>query len=525
MFCLTACDLSSPSSSSKHTHDYSEIGYDSTSHWYYCGEDNIKKEGSKENHYDSNDDGYCDICSFDMSDVHVHDYSVYDYDSECHWKACSECRSKDPSDTKENHFDDDVNGECDVCGRGMPLPLEENISFVFEMGGYDKVLRIEGAKPSGAETVKLRYYDKDNPENGGFISNGAVLDSSYIFLIGYDKLTYTDDYSPVYIFDLYSYTTQDSEPQITKIKNKNYLEYTYYKNSIGGKTYWHVLSLSGENFERLAIKPEAVRDFAVTDIRLEEKENNLYMYVSAIGPKELECVKLVASLSKNNNFIDDTSENLGKFEFCVNLSSFDEGYITFSLYEYSDKNPSDLNDCRSSYVLSNNSKLRSGESVIIGDKQYTVSVSSRDVVSIKITPPSFTITKISLKVVDSKPCLLISAISPTTLSGDDVIIKASPYGNGGKSEEIKSTETNAGKFEFCLDLSTFRDCDMKWIKVSYGMLTYNEKKDINEYVFTDIDPSSLMSEEEIVVDGYKYYNYDSGDVGSSLKIYISEIIE
>lgn len=460
-----------------------------------------------------------------MADVHIHNYSVYDYDSFNHWKVCSVCRTKDLTSTSEAHFDNNKDAKCDVCGWGMPLPLEENISFVFE--NNDKVLRIEGAKPSGAETVKLHYYDKDNPENGGFIGNNAVDKNSYIFLISYDKLTYTDDYSPIYIFDLYAYKDKNSEPTITKIKNNNYLEYTYYKNSLNGKTYWNVLSLSDDT-ERLAIQPEDVHDFSTTSIRLEEKENNIYMYVSAVGPKETKCMKLMASFSGNKTFIDDTLEDLGKFEFCVNLSSFDIGYLSFSYYEYDEKEPSDLNNYLQGYKLLGKDIISNGETKIVGDKQFTVIVSSgagySDEVSIKITTPSFTITKISLKVVDLKPCLLISAISPTTYSSDDVIIKVSSYGNGGKSEKIKSTETNAGKFEFCLDLTTFRDYE--GISIYCGMLTYNEKTETNEYKFTNINPSSLMSEEEIVVDGYKYSNHkDDNSVGNYLMIYISKVDE
>lgn len=524
MFYLTACDSSLPSNPSKHTHDYSEIGYDSVLHWYYCKEDNFRKDGSEENHFDYNGDNYCDVCNFDMSTIHTHDYSVYDADSSNHWKVCSVCGAKNPISSYEAHHDEDINGSCDVCGWDMPLSLEENISFVFDRDG-NKVLRIEGGKPSGAETVKLRYYDKDKPENGDFIENLAILETSYIFEINYDKLTYTDDYSPIYVFDLYSYSTKNNNPQITKIKNNNYLENTYYKNSVSGKTYWNVTTLDDED-DRLAIQPEAVHAFSVINIILEEKENNLYMYVSAIGPKETMCVKLRANLSGNIFFIDDTSEYLGKFEFCVNLSNFDIGDVYFCFYEYYDKEPNNLDVYSSTYILFNNSKLRSGESVIVGDKQYTVNVSTNDNVSIKIATPDFTITKISLKIVDSKPCLLISAIAPSVLSSEDVIIKASPYAAASyENKEIKSSTTTSGKFEFCLDLSAFRDYDMWWVNIYYGVSGTNEKGDEN-YNLTNINPSSLMSEEEIVLDGYKYSNHsDDGDVGNTLRIYISKISE
>ena len=144
------------------------------------------------------------------------------------------------------------------------------------------------------------------------------------------------------------------------------------------------MSLS-EDTERLAIQPEDVHNFSTTSIRLEEKENSLYMYVSAVGPKETKCMKLIASFSGNKTFIDNNSDDLGKFEFCVNLSSFDIGYLSFNFYEYDEKEPSDLNNYLQGYKLLGKDIISNGETKIAGDKQFTIQVNSDNTVFVKIT--------------------------------------------------------------------------------------------------------------------------------------------
>lgn len=63
---LVAC---TPEGGTEHVHSFSKWGNDENSHWQYCEADNAIDEQSKTAHSDTNTDGVCDVCGYEMRRV------------------------------------------------------------------------------------------------------------------------------------------------------------------------------------------------------------------------------------------------------------------------------------------------------------------------------------------------------------------------------------------------------------------------------------------------------------------------
>lgn len=225
LHCLMACE------NKTHTHNYQQIGSDENYHWYYCSKDNQIKEGSKEEHFDNNNDGY-----------------------------------------------------CDVCGYSMPLAEEENIYIDLYKGKKD--LTIKGAIPSEISKVKLHYKNMTTNKDY-YLENMAVDANSYIFLLTLN--TVSNENSPIYIFDIYAYKNENySTPaMIIDLTRKNFFEVDEFYDE--DKSIYTIVEVENE---KLAIQAEDLIDYTTTSIELKLVENKPYLIIKAKGPKNLGDVKI-----------------------------------------------------------------------------------------------------------------------------------------------------------------------------------------------------------------------------------------
>lgn len=102
----------------EHTHEFgAEIGSDVTGHWYIatC---HPGATGPVEEHADSNNDGVCDVCTFQICG---HSYAAtWTTNDTHHWHAILCTCSIERKDYAQ-HVDADGDGGCDVCMYGLPV--------------------------------------------------------------------------------------------------------------------------------------------------------------------------------------------------------------------------------------------------------------------------------------------------------------------------------------------------------------------------------------------------------------------
>ena len=98
------------------SHDFGEYKMTDDEHYKtcVCGE-----ETDRGYHDDMNEDNACDICNFDMTVVHAHDYgTTWKTDKDNHWK---ECACGDKTDIA-SHTDSNSDNKCDTCDYDIPVP-------------------------------------------------------------------------------------------------------------------------------------------------------------------------------------------------------------------------------------------------------------------------------------------------------------------------------------------------------------------------------------------------------------------
>ncbi len=102
----------------KHEHTYEDTWTVSESTHYYkntCGHDDVEKYRKDEaKHADQNNDGLCDVCSYDYGHAHTYDTETWVKTEGGHWHAPT-CGHDIPGIDKADHADADNNGICDGC--------------------------------------------------------------------------------------------------------------------------------------------------------------------------------------------------------------------------------------------------------------------------------------------------------------------------------------------------------------------------------------------------------------------------
>ncbi len=99
----------------EHTHTYSDAwSSNATQHWHAATCGHGENKADEKAHEDTNEDGLCDVCNYEVGHTHTFE-ETWQSDEENHWKKAS-CSHTDEIGEQGLHKDEDVNGECDVCG-------------------------------------------------------------------------------------------------------------------------------------------------------------------------------------------------------------------------------------------------------------------------------------------------------------------------------------------------------------------------------------------------------------------------
>ncbi len=102
----------------KHEHTYEDTWTIGENTHYYkntCGHDDVEKYRKDEaKHADKNNDGLCDVCSYDYGHEHTYDTENWVKTENGHWHAPT-CGHDIPGIDLADHADADNNGICDGC--------------------------------------------------------------------------------------------------------------------------------------------------------------------------------------------------------------------------------------------------------------------------------------------------------------------------------------------------------------------------------------------------------------------------
>ncbi len=106
------CDITACGWNYDHTHTYSPAwSHDATNHWHAPSCSHTIELKDKGAHADANNDGVCDVCSWNYNHTHTFDTENWTADASGHWHAAA-CTHNVTSDKAEHN---DVNGICSVC--------------------------------------------------------------------------------------------------------------------------------------------------------------------------------------------------------------------------------------------------------------------------------------------------------------------------------------------------------------------------------------------------------------------------
>ena len=106
------CDVKACSWNYDHTHTYNPSwSHDKTSHWHAPTCSHTIEPKDKANHSDADNDGVCDVCSWDYDHTHTFDTENWETSETEHWHKAT-CGHNVTSD-KAAHVDG--NGICSVC--------------------------------------------------------------------------------------------------------------------------------------------------------------------------------------------------------------------------------------------------------------------------------------------------------------------------------------------------------------------------------------------------------------------------
>lgn len=139
--------LASCATTPAHTHTYgTEFKYNETQHWIgatctEAGCADVKIAAA--NHFDKNEDGFCDACAYDLG--HEHTYATaWESDDTHHWHAANcGCADVAPADKAEH----DVNdlGVCEVCDKLVAAPDVTTVEKAIAVGASQRGQVVSGS--------------------------------------------------------------------------------------------------------------------------------------------------------------------------------------------------------------------------------------------------------------------------------------------------------------------------------------------------------------------------------------------
>ena len=179
-------------------HTFSEAwSSNDTQHWHQATCEHGEVKDSLANHIDTNEDGKCDLCAYEVGHDHIFS-TEWTYDEDYHWKNAI-CSHGDQKDQLDLHSDDNNNGECDVCpshvhamgnsgfckydGCGKPMAeidtsdIDTLITAVTNQGGLVNKVEIE-------YIININSNNKDYQENGSWLSYNTSTKHNISVLFG-----------------------------------------------------------------------------------------------------------------------------------------------------------------------------------------------------------------------------------------------------------------------------------------------------------------------------------------------------
>ena len=139
--------LASCATTPAHTHTYgTEFKYNETQHWIgatctEAGCADVKIAAA--NHFDKNEDGFCDACAYDLGHEHTYD-TAWESDDTHHWHAANcGCADVAPADKAEH----DVNdlGVCEVCDKLVAAPDVTTVEKAIAVGASQRGQVVSGS--------------------------------------------------------------------------------------------------------------------------------------------------------------------------------------------------------------------------------------------------------------------------------------------------------------------------------------------------------------------------------------------
>lgn len=144
---------------------------DATNHWHAATCEHGEIKDSQAAHTDSDEDGACDVCAYDVT--HTHTYtSEWSFDEENHWKVAT-CSHTDEKGELSLHLDDNTDGKCDVCtahvhtldGAGFCTGCNKEVKPVAE-SDIAGVISATTARTHNVIGILIdRYAESRNPNN------------------------------------------------------------------------------------------------------------------------------------------------------------------------------------------------------------------------------------------------------------------------------------------------------------------------------------------------------------------------
>ncbi len=314
--CFAACDNNNNNSgnggnnSGNCEHTFSDEWYSNEeSHWHPATCEHAETERSDfGSHADTDEDGKCDICEFEVG--HTHTFSDgWTITETHHWKDVT-CSHTDVKQGESTHSDEDMDGSCDVCSGHVHKANPAGYCVYTDCG--QKVRDID--ETSLEDLVAAVLFQK-------YLVNGGSVNYNFVGRSN-TGINYTAEKTDLveYVFGKDNYT------HITVATNS--------KNGTnerdGSFESWH--QLSGED-QAFGIFKEDENDLAV-DFAEAAKLNGYYIALSTLagdyGVEETLYALYEAAISDTVNelvVIPDTAENKVTFKYSYKTAIVNETQI------------------------------------------------------------------------------------------------------------------------------------------------------------------------------------------------------
>lgn len=470
LLALTSCFLQ------QHVHDYSEWGSNQTHHWKFCPEDQEQDESTKEKHYDNNLDGKCDVCGHEVALPHTHSYSEWGYDAENHWKYCPDDNEKDASSVAA-HTDANNDGKCDACGQDVEAPVSESVTI--ETVDGVPTLIVKGPTPvvEGVTIGALRLHAEANKADL-FWNNTSKFASSYEFKVPLSELPV--DGTPWCWFHIDAYL--ESAPTDTTVpaartnlpRGDAITAGSTYQN---GDIIYEIIA-DGESTQ-LIIQPKPAPKAAVTSMEMKEVDNKMVLVVKGTKLSSVKYVNLHADGNGGSQFFGKMiSSDDNSFETHFDLTQVpidDTPWLWFHIYTYADAEPADMTKGFEKIDLQRGTYFAVNDFVDFDGTRFTVQ--NKDQLVIQPTKaPEFTVQSVTVETdTDGKPYVVVKGIMPTTIACTKLHADAN-----GQHYYADNVSTEAGKFEFRFDLTQVPVDGTPWIW-------------FHVYTYADANPTNLSA--------------------------------